>query len=118
MTSKQLVRFAAVLGAVAVACGAFGAHGLEGRIPAHDLDIWNKAVHYQLWHALAMLAVAAGFDTWKRPAAVGLCFGLGTCIFSGSLYLLVLSGVKVLGAITPIGGVLMIAGWLLMLAVR
>lgn len=116
MSVTNLLRFAAILGALGVACGAFGAHGLEGRIPAHDLETWNKAVHYQLWHALAMLATLALADRLRRPAAAALCFGLGTAIFSGSLYLLVLSGVKVLGAITPIGGVLMIAGWLLLLA--
>lgn len=118
MQRSTLLRIAAALGALGVVCGAFGAHGLEGRLPARDLEIWNKAVHYQLWHALALVGVAALWEHLKRPAAAGICFALGAGIFSGSLYALVLSGVKVLGAITPIGGVLMIVGWLLLLATR
>jgi len=116
MTPTTMIRFAAVLGALGVACGAFGAHGLEGKIPEHDLGTWNKAVHYQLWHALALLLVAALHDRLKKASAAALCFAIGTAVFSGTLYLLVLTGVKALGAITPIGGVLMIAGWALLLA--
>lgn len=103
----------AVLGALGVAAGAFGAHALRARLEARQLEIWETAARYQLWHALALvlvaLLVARGASTAGRVA--GGAFAAGTVIFSGSLYLLVLTGRTWLGAVTPIGGVLLIVGW-------
>lgn len=96
-----------------VAAGAFGAHGLRERLTPEMLAVWETAVRYQLYHALALLAVAWAVTRWPSAAttAAGWLFLAGTLLFSGSLYLLSLSGVRWLGAITPIGGVAFIAGW-------
>jgi len=107
-----------VLGAlsafVAVAAGAFGAHGLKGRLSAEMLAIFEVGVRYQMYHALALIGTA-----WlqsRRPCAFtlvgGWCFVSGTLLFSGSLYLLSVSGLSWLGMITPLGGVAFLAGWL------
>lgn len=106
---------ASALLALAVALGAFGAHGLKGRLDAYSLGIWEKAVFYHFVHALGMLVVA----TLDRTAAGVVCWLLlaGIVLFSGSLYALALSGVTTLGAVTPLGGVAFIAAWV-MLAVR
>lgn len=103
----------AVLGAVGVAMGAFGAHALRSRVEARQLEIWDTAARYQLWHALALVLVGLWVARDAVPAArlAGGAFLAGTLIFSGSLYLLVLTGKTWLGAITPIGGVLLIVGW-------
>ena len=113
------VRFAivagALLGGVSVAAGAFGAHGLKAVLEASgQAGNWETAARYAMAHALALVAV--GLLAAVRPDATGLatvawCFLAGTLIFSGCLAALALSGVKLLGAIVPIGGVLMIAGW-------
>lgn len=107
--SARPSRVAAVLGATAVAAGAFGAHALVDVLTPDRLDTWNTAARYQLIHAVALLALS-GFDV-RRRGRVAALWTAGTLIFSGSLYLLCLSGIGVLGAITPIGGVLLIAGW-------
>ena len=103
----------ALLAALAVAGGAFGAHGLRGRLTPDDLAIFETAVRYHLIHALALFAVAWVMDRWPggmvSTAAVLMVFGI--LVFSGTLYLLVLTGPRWLGAITPIGGVGLIAGW-------
>ncbi len=105
----------AVLGAVGVAMGAFGAHMLKDRVEPRMLDIWSTATQYQLWHALAVVAVAlliareGGDSTAARVA--GGAFIFGVLVFSGSLFLLVLTGKTWLGAITPIGGTALIVGW-------
>jgi uncharacterized membrane protein YgdD (TMEM256/DUF423 family) len=106
---------ASVLGALGVALGAFGAHGLRARVTPERLAVWQTATEYHLLHALALLGVAI----WLRlaPATPGLslaggCFTLGVLVFSGSLYALVLTDLRWLGAITPLGGVLLIAGWI------
>ncbi len=101
-----------------VALGAFGAHGLKARVSADLLAVFETGVRYQMYHALAMLAVGWAATRWSSswiPAA-GWCFLAGTLIFSGSLYVLVLSGQRWLGAVTPIGGVAFIAGWALLAA--
>ena len=104
----------AIYGLLGVAAGAFGAHALRARLSGDLLAIYRTAVEYQFWHALALLAVgllarqAAG--VWLT--ASGVAFTLGVLVFSGSLYVLALSGVRVWGAVTPIGGVGLIAGWL------
>ncbi len=100
-------------GLLGVAAGAFGAHGLRERLAPEMLAAWETAARYQLIHALALLAVAWAATRWPGAAttAAGWLFLAGTLLFSGSLYLLSLSGVRWLGAITPIGGVAFIAGW-------
>ena len=106
----------ALLGATAVAGGAFGAHGLRERLTPDLLAVWKTAVEYQFYHALALLLV--GLLASQRPSIAltnaGICFALGVLIFSGSLYTLALSGQRWLGAITPIGGLLFLAGWALL----
>jgi uncharacterized membrane protein YgdD (TMEM256/DUF423 family) len=103
----------AVAGLVAVAFGAFGAHGLRGRLTPEMLAVFETGVRYHMYHALALLAVAAlsPHMPGKAIAAAGWLFVAGIVIFSGSLYLLAVTGVTILGAITPIGGVAFIAGW-------
>ena len=101
---------------VAVLLGAFGAHGLRTRLTPELLAAFEVGVRYQMYHALALLAVACGATRWPSGAmtAAGVLFLLGTLVFSGSLYLLALSGQKWLGAVTPLGGVAFIAGWLVL----
>ena len=103
----------ALCGALGVGLGAFGAHGLRGRLTPEMLAVFETGVRYQMYHALAILLVAAlvdRLDSRLVPIA-GWCFSAGIVIFSGSLYALAVSGVTVLGAITPIGGVAFLAGW-------
>ncbi len=100
-----------------VALGAFGAHGLRARLTPDLLATFETGVRYQVYHALALLAVAWAVTRWSGsglPALAGWLFIAGTILFSGSLYLLALTGVRILGAITPLGGVAFIAGWLLL----
>jgi uncharacterized membrane protein YgdD (TMEM256/DUF423 family) len=106
----------AASGFVGVAAGAFGAHGLKARLTPELLAVFDTGARYQMIHALALLAVAWAISRWPGRAAVasGWCFVAGTLIFSGSLYLLALTGVRGLGAITPVGGVLFLLGWLLL----
>lgn len=90
--------------------GAFGAHGLEARISDPDrLAWWETAARYQLVHALAICAVAAHP---ARPRAAGALFTAGIALFSGSLYVMTVTNVRALGAITPLGGLCLIGGWL------
>ena len=104
----------AIAGASGVVLGAFGAHGLKARVGPDLLEIWETAAHYQVLHALALLATAWASERWPGGAstAAGWLFLLGIVVFSGSLYTLVLSGVRALGAVTPLGGLCFIAGWL------
>lgn len=107
-----------IIGAIsaflAVAAGAFGAHALKSRLSADLLDIFEVGVRYHMYHALALLAVAWACSRWpgSLTTASGWLFVVGTVIFSGSLYILSLSGLRWLGAITPIGGVAFLAGWM------
>jgi len=117
--ANLFIAIAAVNGFVAVACGAFAAHGLRARLPADLLAIFQTGVQYQMYHALALLAVgllSLHMGSSGLLRASGWLFLVGIVIFSGSLYILALSGVRWLGAITPIGGVAFLAGWLLLLA--
>ncbi|MFT3792799.1 MAG: DUF423 domain-containing protein [Rudaea sp.] len=103
----------ALLGALGVAFGAFGAHALRGMLDDPALRIWHTAVEYQLWHALALFALAVAplpVSRWRRAGAYA--FALGILLFCGSLYALALGAPHVLGAITPFGGVALIVGWL------
>lgn len=104
----------AISGFLGVALGAFGAHGLKARVPPDLLAVFETGVRYHLVHALALLAVAWAAERWPgtAPGAAGALFLAGIVVFSGSLYLLVLTGQRWLGAITPIGGVCFLAGWL------
>ncbi|WP_276357459.1 DUF423 domain-containing protein [Cohnella caldifontis] len=109
------VKIGAVFAFLAVAIGAFGAHILEGRITEHEMDIYHTGVQYQMFHAAGILLVAALADKLiSRKLAVWACRLLlaGIVLFSGSLYALALGGIDVLGAITPIGGVAFLAGWI------
>ena len=108
----------AIFLAVAVGLGAFGAHGLKDRLDAYSLGIWEKAVFYHFIHSMGVLVVSMLPRSGNFPlaAASNVCWLLiaGVLVFSGSLYTLALTGVRSLGAITPIGGVCFIAGWLLL----
>jgi uncharacterized membrane protein YgdD (TMEM256/DUF423 family) len=103
----------AVLMALAVMLGAFGAHGLRGRLDAYSMDIYQRAVFYHFVHALGLLIVSALPKT-AYSAWVSILLLAGIVIFCGSLYALALSGVKALGAITPIGGLSFIVAWILL----
>src|SRR5262245_34796956 len=111
--SQTWLLIAALFGGLAVACGAFGAHGLKERLAPADLANWETAARYQMYHALALLAV--GLLAARSPSRLlnvaGLSMTLGILIFSGCLYALVLTGERRLGAVVPFGGVLLIVGW-------
>jgi uncharacterized membrane protein YgdD (TMEM256/DUF423 family) len=98
---------------LAVAAGAFGAHALRARLAPDLLAVFETAARYQMYHALGLLAVAWAVARWPGSlgAWAGWLFVAGTLIFSGSLYALALTGVRWLGAITPLGGVAFLAGW-------
>lgn len=98
-----------------MAAGAFGAHGLRDRLSPQDLGTFETAARYQMYHALALLAVAWQVDRGNtRAALAGNLFLAGMVLFSGSLYILTLGGMRWMGAITPFGGAAMIAGWLVL----
>ena len=104
-----------ISGAVCVALGASGAHTLQVLLSLEQLDTFETAVRYQFYHTLALLAVVVAIGRWptsRLPVIAGWLFVAGILVFSGSLYLLVASGIPWLGAITPLGGVAFIAGWL------
>lgn len=109
-----------VLGSIsagaAVALGAFAAHGLRSRVTPELLSVFEVGARYHMYHALALLAAGWAVARWPGGAAslAGWLFLAGTLLFSGSLYLLVLSGQRWLGAVTPLGGVAFIAGWLVL----
>lgn len=110
-----------VFGFLAVAAGAFGAHALRARLGAEMLAVWETAARYQMYHALALLAVAMAAA--RVPAggwtAAGWLFTAGIVVFCGSLYLLAFTGTRWLGAVTPLGGLCFLAGWIaLALAAR
>ena len=115
-----MVRFwldaGSLLAGLAVAAGAFGAHGLKTRLPADLLLVFETAVRYQMYHALGLLAVAFATDRWPDGnfQAAGWLMLAGVILFSGSLYALCLTGVRALGAITPFGGLCFLVGWALL----
>jgi uncharacterized membrane protein YgdD (TMEM256/DUF423 family) len=111
------VFLAALLLALAVAAGAFGAHALKSRLPSDALAVYQTAVQYHFWHALGLLAVGVLWTVQPDRALLAWSAVLlvaGIAIFSGSLYALALTEVRILGAITPIGGLAFIAGWLVL----
>ena len=108
-------------GLISVAAGAFGAHALRARLSPEHLAVFETAARYQMYHALALLAVAWAAARWPGALSLwaGWLFVAGTVLFSGSLYTLALTGARWLGAITPLGGVAFLVGWLcLFLSVR
>jgi len=123
--SKLFLILGALSGAMSVAAGAFGAHALRERVEPRLLEVFETAARYQMYHALALIAVALVLARNNGVAAAvlgpapgtgltvasGWLFVIGTALFSGSLYAMTFTGVRALGAITPLGGVAFIAGW-------
>ena len=107
-----LIALGALNAAIAVAAGAFAAHGLRDRLEPRALEVFETAARYQMYHALAMVLAGALTARWTGAATAGWIFLAGIAMFSGSLYALALTDIKVLGAITPIGGLAFLAGWL------
>ncbi|RLQ93525.1 DUF423 domain-containing protein [Falsibacillus albus] len=115
---KAFIIIGAINAFLSVALGAFGAHGLEGKLSQKYMDIWHTAVQYQMFHALGIIAV--GVIAGSVPASSLLSWSgwmmvIGIILFSGSLYVLSLTKISVLGAITPLGGLGFLAGWVLLI---
>lgn len=104
-----------LLALLSVGLGAFGAHALASRLSPSDLDTFEVAVRYQMYHALALIVLVLALERWPGVlgAWAGWMFIAGTLVFSGSLYVLVLTGMRWLGAVTPLGGLALLGGWLL-----
>lgn len=115
-TANLFLSLGSISGALAVMIGAFGAHGLKDKLSEEMLAIYKTGVEYHFYHTLALLAVGLVAMHVKSPllTASGWSMAAGIVIFSGSLYALSISGIRVLGAITPIGGLCFIAGWVLL----
>ena len=123
MSGRTAIATGAALGALGVAFGAFGAHGLASRLTPDALAVYETAVRYHFYHSLALVLVglfalqvhgaAGGGGRGGGTSAAAWAFVAGIAIFSGSLYVLTLTGMRWLGAITPIGGLAFIAGWVL-----
>ncbi len=115
-TAAPFLSVAAVMGGLGVAGGAFAAHALKGQLSEKSLDIFETGIRYQMYHALALLLVALLLTRTETPATAlvvsGWSFIAGVLIFSGSLYALSFTDIKWLGAITPLGGVAFIIGWI------
>ncbi len=115
MTAARWIGVGALLLMAAVAAGAFGAHGLRGRLDAYALQIYEKAVFYHITHALGIILVGViaqcGVLSDSVSGRVALMLLMGVLLFSGSLYLLAVTGVRWLGAITPLGGSAFILAW-------
>ena len=111
---RTFLLIGSVLGFLGVAFGAFGAHALKGRLSQEMLAVFETGVRYQMYHAFAILVVATLMGSAGRASLLtisGWSFLAGVLLFSGSLYALTLSGVRILGMITPIGGLLLLIGW-------
>lgn len=105
---------AAVLGGAAVAAGAFGAHALRDSLSPSDLEVFHTGVRYQMWHALALLILSTSFVPTRTAIVAGFLLLNGTILFSGSLYALALGGPAWIGPVTPVGGIALISGWVLL----
>ena len=104
-----------LLALCAVLFGAFGAHALRETLSTNDsIQIWETAVRYQMWHALALIMLSMITGPQSIPKMIGPCFVVGSLLFSGSLYGLALDGPKWLGPLTPLGGLYLMVGWLLL----
>jgi uncharacterized membrane protein YgdD (TMEM256/DUF423 family) len=115
MNQRTTLLSGALMGCLAVAIGAFGAHALKPMLIASNrLDTYELAVRYQFYHTLALIGtgILMNYYAAARLRYSALCFLLGILFFSGSLYILCFTGLGILGAVTPVGGVLFIAGWL------
>jgi uncharacterized membrane protein YgdD (TMEM256/DUF423 family) len=111
---RTFLLIGALSGVVGVALGAFGAHGLRSRLSPEMLAVFETGVRYHMYHALAIIGVASIAERWQASRLVlasGWLFLAGIVLFSGSLYLLATTGVRTLGAITPLGGVAFLLGW-------
>lgn len=119
MTAQLTLVLGALGGMLSVVFGAFGAHALKDRLDAYSLGVFETAVQYQFYHSLALLIVAALMIQLPASSLLrssSLLFVMGIVVFSGSLYALSLTGVRWLGAITPLGGLAFIAGWVCLMA--
>lgn len=116
-TQHVFLTFSSLFGLIGIAAGAFGAHLLKSKFSPETFDVYEVAVRYQLFHAIALLGLTALLGTvhtgWFTMA--GILFIAGTLLFSGSLYALVFSGIRSWGAVTPVGGILLLLGWLSLL---
>lgn len=110
---SRWIAFGAFSGAAAVLLGAFGAHGLEDNVSPEDLEIWKTAVLYHALHSIALVLFGLFQERRRSSPAPGLLFLIGVLVFGGTLYGIVLGGPRWLGAITPLGGLALIAGWIL-----
>lgn len=112
-TDRVFIAVGATLGLIAVAAGAFGAHALRSRLAPDLLATFETAVRYQMYHAVALIGLGLVADRWPAPQIgwAGWLLVVGTVIFSGSLYVLTLTGTRWWGAVTPFGGVCLVAGW-------
>ncbi|WP_058303316.1 DUF423 domain-containing protein [Gorillibacterium timonense] len=111
---RKFVGIGSMLAFLGVALGAFGSHGLKGQIPDDRLEVYTTGVHYHLIHAIGLILIGLAAERLadkKRVKAAGWLILIGTLLFSGSLYVLAVSGIKILGIITPFGGVAFLAGW-------
>ena len=110
---RTFFQLGALLAGLAVAAGAFGAHALRARLEPRDLEIFETAARYQFYHALALIVTAWAVERWPGSPATtaGWLFLAGIALFSGSLYALVLTNTRALGAVTPLGGVCFMVGW-------
>ncbi|MDB9527606.1 DUF423 domain-containing protein [Oscillatoria sp. CS-180] len=112
---QVFLAIAAILGGLSVAGGAFASHALQNQLPARAIEVFGTGIRYQMYHALALLAVAILLSIIKEATpwfmAAGWLFIAGVVLFSGSLYLISLAGIKAVGPITPLGGVAFLAGW-------
>jgi uncharacterized membrane protein YgdD (TMEM256/DUF423 family) len=110
---RTFFAFGAILAFIAVTAGAFGAHGLKTKISAEMLTIFEVGVRYHMYHALALFVVSWAYSRWPNSLVTtsGWLFIIGIILFSGSLYALSISGIRILGAITPFGGLAFLAGW-------
>ena len=110
---RRWFRWGAVLAALSVVAGAFGAHALKELLEPDMLAVWETAARYQMYASLGLLAVGYAGERWpcRLARAAGTLLAVGVLLFSGSLYVMALTGIRILGAITPFGGLCMIAGW-------
>ena len=115
---SMFARIGAIAGLIAVALGAFAAHSLKTRLDSDMLAIFETGARYQMYHALALIGTAWVWARWPGRLATwaGCMFVAGIVVFSGSLYLLAITGVRLWGAVTPVGGVAFLAGWVLLAA--
>lgn len=113
MSGDKWMATGAGFGALAVVCGAFGAHALKERLDVEQLAWWQTAVQYHAWHALALVLFGLLRERRAGGSATGWCFVVGVAIFSGTLYAMSLGAPRWFGAITPLGGTALILGWIL-----